>query len=78
MLEAIYGDDQFVVLCGLNPEEYTDTQNVIIHAGLSSHIGSRRGLAGHEGGDNTAVRKLNRFSKLSRAFLISFETTSLP
>ena len=48
-----------MILCGLDPRKYTDVENVIIHAGLSSHIGDKRGLTGHERGDNTAVRKLN-------------------
>lgn len=57
VLAAVYGDQQFIVLCGLNPNQYTDVENVIIHAGLSSHIGSQRGLTGREGGDDTAIRK---------------------
>ena len=47
-----------MVLRGFDPSSYTDTENVIIHAGISSHVGSRRGLSGREGGDNTALRKL--------------------
>ena len=46
-----------MILCGLDPDQYNDTENVIIHAGLASHVGSRRGLGGHEGGDDTAIRK---------------------
>lgn len=60
LLAAIYGNHQFMILCGLEPNRYTDIENVIIHTGISSHIGSQRGLTGHEGGDNTAVRKQNR------------------
>ena len=67
-----------MILCGLDPTRYTDTENVIIHAGLSSHIGSQRGLVGYEGGDNTAVRKLNGRSKKRCRFLTLFKTTSLP
>ncbi len=46
-----------MVLCGLDPALYTDVENVIIHAGIASHIGSQRGLTGREGGDNTAIRE---------------------
>lgn len=60
VLSAVYGDQQFIVLCGLNPTLYTDVENVIIHAGISSHIGSQRGLTGREGGDNTAIRELKK------------------
>jgi len=59
-----------MILCGLDPSRYSDVVNVIIHAGLSSHIGSERGLTGYEGGDNTAVRKLNSVLKGQCKFLI--------
>lgn len=67
-----------MILCGLDPSQYSDSVNVIIHVGLSSHIGSQRGLTGYEGGDNTTVRKLNGVPKKQCKFLISFEITSLP
>ena len=57
MVNGVYGGRQFVILRGLDPNRYDDTENVIVHAGLSSHVGSQRGLAGHEGGDNTAISK---------------------
>ena len=66
VVEAVYGDNQFIVLCGLEPNLYTNTENVIIHAGLASHIGSRRGLSGHEGGDDTALRKLFSSREVTR------------
>ncbi|KAL6720526.1 hypothetical protein ACLMJK_002450 [Lecanora helva] len=61
VLAAVYGDHKFMILCGLDPQRYNDVENVIIHAGLSSHVGARRGLAGYEGGDNTAVRSTGQY-----------------
>jgi len=43
----------------MDPSQYTDVENVIIHAGLSSHIGGKRGMAGREGGDRSVLSKPN-------------------
>ena len=57
VLETLYHGNQFLILSGFEPHRYSDVKNVIIHVGISCYIGGQRGLAGREGGDNTAVRK---------------------
>ena len=54
-LKSIYGRQQFVILSGLDPSRYSDIGNIIIHAGLSSHVGAKRGMAGREGGDRSVL-----------------------
>ncbi|KAL9136557.1 MAG: hypothetical protein Q9175_002233 [Cornicularia normoerica] len=56
VLQIIYGAQQFLVISGLRSSRHNDLENVIIHTGLSSHVGNRRGMAGREGGDNTVLR----------------------
>ncbi|KAM0798785.1 hypothetical protein BDR22DRAFT_777651, partial [Usnea florida] len=57
VLSTLYGDQQFLVISGIDADRYNDRENVIIHAGLSSHVGGKRGMAGREGGDNTVLRQ---------------------
>lgn len=57
-LKSIYGAQQFLVISGLNSSRHNDFENVIIHAGISSHIGNKRGMAGREGGDNTVLQHI--------------------
>lgn len=59
-MEHVYGEQQFFVISGLDPFRYSDFQNVIIHAGLSSHVGSKRGMGGRTGGNNAVIRQLIR------------------
>ena len=54
---AVDGQQQFLIISGLNPRRYTGKERVILHVGLSSHIGSKRGMPGREGGDMTVLRK---------------------
>ena len=54
---AVDGQQQFLIISGLDPRRYNDEERVILHAGLSSHIGSKRGMPGREGGDMTVLRK---------------------
>ena len=55
---SIYGEEeQYFILSGLDPYRYSDYQNVIIHAGLSSHVGSKRGMGGRTGGNNAVIRQ---------------------
>ena len=61
---AVDGQQQFLIISGLNPEKYNDEQRVILHAGLSSHIGSKRGMSGREGGDMTVLRKCSTSESL--------------
>ena len=56
-MEAVYGEQQFFILSGLDPYRYSDYQNVIIHAGLSSYVGSKRGMGGRTGGKNAVIRQ---------------------
>lgn len=56
VLKIVYGIQQFLVISGLRSSRHNDIENVIIHTGLSSHVGSKRGMAGREGGDNTVLR----------------------
>ena len=55
----LYGQQKFLILSGLDPLQYSDIENVIIHAGVTSHIGSKRAAVGWEGGDNTVLRMLS-------------------
>ncbi len=54
---AVDGHQQFLIISGLDPGRYNDEELVILHAGLSSHIGSKRGMSGRQGGDMTVLRK---------------------
>ena len=54
---AVDGQQQFLIISGLDPRRYNDKERVILHAGLSSHVGSKRGMPGREGGDMTVLRK---------------------
>jgi hypothetical protein len=54
---AVYGKHQFLIISGLDTSYYDDVKNVIIHAGLSSHVGSKRGMPGRGGGDRTVLSK---------------------
>ena len=56
--KEVYGRHGFVILSGLDPARYLDVENVVIHAGLSSHVGSKRGMPGREGGDKTVLSEL--------------------
>ncbi|KAJ8106768.1 hypothetical protein ONZ43_g6949 [Nemania bipapillata] len=40
--EIVHSDRFFVVLRGLNPDKYTEMENVIIYGGLASHVGDER------------------------------------
>ena len=42
--EECYQGRGFCVLRGLEPAKYTDEENVILYAGISSHIASERGF----------------------------------
>lgn len=57
IVRTVYGEEKYFVLSGLDPYRYSDYQNVIIHAGLSSHVGSKRGMAGRTGGKNAVIRE---------------------
>ena len=57
-METVYDAEQFFILSGLDPYRYSDFQNVIIHAGLSCHVGSKRGMGGRAGGNNAVIRML--------------------
>ena len=61
---AVAGRQQFLIISGLNPRRYTNEQCVILHAGLSSHVGSKRGMAGREGGDMTVLRECSTSENL--------------
>ena len=54
---AVDGQQQFLIISGLDPRRYNDKERVILHAGLSSHVGSKRGMPGREGGDMTVLRR---------------------
>lgn len=58
VLNTLYGNQQFLVISGIESSRYDDRENVIIHAGLSSHVGGKRGMAGREGGDNTVLQHI--------------------
>ena len=60
---AVYGEHQFLIISGLDTSQYNDVENVIIHAGLSSHVGSKRGMPGREGGDNTVLSEHTNIQK---------------
>ena len=60
---AVDGQQQFLILSGLDPRRYTDKERVILHAGISSHIGSKRGMSGRQGGDKTVLRKQSLFGE---------------
>ena len=53
----VNGQQQFLIISGLDPRRYNDHERVILHAGLSSHVGSKRGMSGRQGGDKTVLRK---------------------
>lgn len=55
---TVYGEQQFFILSGLDPYRYSDFQNVIIHAGLASHVGSKRGMAGRTGRNNAVIQHI--------------------
>ncbi|CAF9928420.1 MAG: hypothetical protein ALECFALPRED_004054 [Alectoria fallacina] len=55
---TVYGEQQFFILSGLDPYRYSDFQNVIIHAGLSSHVGSKRGMGGRTGRHNAVIQHI--------------------
>ena len=55
-IRTIYGEEQYFIISGLDPYRYSDYQNVIIHAGLSCHVGSKRGMSGRTGGNKTVIR----------------------
>ena len=67
---AVGGQQQFLIISGLDPRKYNEEQRVILHAGLSSHIGSKRGMSGREGGDMTVLRKYSASSSLVTRDLI--------
>ena len=54
---AVNGHQQFLIISGLDPRRYNKEERVILHAGLSSHVGSKRGMSGRQGGDKTVLRK---------------------
>ena len=64
VIRAVYGEHQFLIISGLDTSQYNDVENVIIHAGLSSHVGSKRGMPGREGGDNTVLSEHTNIQKL--------------
>lgn len=39
----------FVVMSGLNPDLYSDEDNALIFLGLSSYVGSERGMQDNKG-----------------------------
>jgi Taurine catabolism dioxygenase TauD, TfdA family len=46
------------LVTGLNPGRLSNVQNVICHAGLASHIGDKRAMAGGEGGDKNVLHHI--------------------
>ncbi|KAL9064938.1 MAG: hypothetical protein Q9161_008570 [Pseudevernia consocians] len=58
IVATVYGGHQFFILSGLDPYRYSDFQNVIIHAGLSSHVGSKRGMGGRTGGNHAVIQHI--------------------
>jgi Taurine catabolism dioxygenase TauD, TfdA family len=48
----------FFLISGLHPGRSSDAQNIISHAGLASHIGDKRAMAGGEGGDKNVLHHI--------------------
>jgi hypothetical protein len=57
VLDIIYGEQKFLIVTGLDPFRLSGPENSIAHAGLSSHVGDKRGMSGREGGDRTVLRE---------------------
>ena len=68
--KAVDAQQQFLIISGLDPGKYTNEERVILHAGLSSHIGSKRGMSGRQGGDMTVLRKYSNSENIVRRDLI--------
>ena len=42
--ERLYNGNGLLILRGLNPDKYKPSDNVLLYAGLTTHIGDRRGV----------------------------------
>lgn len=48
----------FFMISGLKPGGFPDVQNIIAHAGIASHVGDKRAMAGGEGGDTNVLHHI--------------------
>lgn len=65
----------FQILRGIDPSQYTPEQNVIIYAGVSSHIGSQRGFTdGYM--QKAVVCKISPGGKSNRARILTSSLSS--
>jgi len=42
--DRLYNGNGLLILRGLNPDKYQHSDNVLLYAGLTAHIGDRRGV----------------------------------
>jgi len=51
MADSLYNGLGFGLIRGLNSHDYSIKENIVIHAGLTSYFGSKRGYMGAKGND---------------------------